>query len=231
MVSLFEGAIGSWRRAATPVHAIPLGHYYVNQQKTAAASPAADSLLPEPRRLAAAFASVRAGGIPDPEKLYESLDQRSVRGDLIARVHGDLNVRNVFVRWNSIDTILIDFSHSGLEESLARDPAKLETSIALAAPDRSGHLLPEEVLTGLYCGPLLPPRSLPVTDGRTGAIRQIRCQAGGEGIRSEEYEILTLCHLLRYAAEPLHPDLHTTTLAPRRSLSYRLAWGLLSRLP
>jgi hypothetical protein len=242
MVSLFEGALGRWRRGAASRSEYALGHFYVEQQKAAAerqqratgpsaANVMAISLLPDPKGLDAAFQKAREtdNKLLTPSELWDRLTRLNVKGRYICRVHGDLNVRNVFVRWNSIDTIMIDFSHSGIKESLARDPAKLDTSISLTA--RKGEeLLSESVLRQLYQGRLLPPRNFVVYDGRTEAIRQIRRHAGGEGISSDEYEILIICHLLRFACEPLNRKRDTVEMQSRRPLCYALACGLLMNI-
>lgn len=237
MVSLFEGAIGTWRREAHTVKA-SLGHFYIEQQKEAAKSSKnptdamAKSLLPDPESLTAAFQKGRKVDslLPTPSQLWEQLNKLPIKDYLECRIHGDLNIRNVFVRWNAIDTVLIDFSHSGIQESMARDPSKLDTSISLTAQDKEGNLVADDMLRQLYQPPLLPPRNFEPIDGRTEAIRQIRRHAGGEGISSYEYEILTLCHLLRFACEPDDKTRDTERMQNRRVLSYILACGLVKNL-
>ena len=136
------------------------------------------------------------------------------------------------MRWNTVDTILIDFSHSGIEDCLSRDASKLDTSIALTAKDKNGKLLGSTVLSKLYRRPLLPLRDLTSTDGRIEAIREIRRQAGGEGIHDLEYGILTVCHLLKFASEPDHEAAakDKDALRSRRALSYSLACKLVDQL-
>jgi Arc/MetJ family transcription regulator len=234
MVSLFDGALGRWRREATSEHS-SLGHIYIEQQKAAksnATDARANSLLPDPEGLTAAFEKGRKVDnlLPAPPQLWDQLDKLPRKEHFSCRVHGDLNVRNVFVRWNSIDTILIDFSRSGIRESLARDPSKLDTSISLTARNSKGKLLPVKILRRLYRGRLLPPRNLVTFDGRTDAICQIRRHAAGEGVSSDEYETLTICHLLRFACEPVNKERDTVEMQNRRALSYRLACGLLRNL-
>lgn len=235
MVSLFEGALRKWRRAVSPLH-VSLGYFYVDQQREALKlnpkDALAKSLLPDPKRLSSSFDNARkkTASLPSPSELWEKLENEPKIDYYICRAHGDLNVRNVFVRWNSIDTILIDFSHSGVRESLARDPAKLETSIALNVADKTGRRLSHAALRKLYKGHLLPPREFPITDGRTDAIYQIRRLAGGEGITTYEYEMLTICHLLRFASEPQNLADDKPQMQKRRALSYSLACGLLDNL-
>jgi hypothetical protein len=237
MVSLFEGALGKWRRAATLTQG-SLGRLYVDLQREAEAKKSsapdtlAKSLLPDPARLQTAFEDARAkdASLFSPSQLWSILQQFPEKDYFTCQVHGDLNVRNVFVRWNSIDTILIDFSHSGTKASLARDPSKLETSIALNVVDRGGRPLSESDLRQLYRSPLLPPRGFLAIDGRTDAVYQIRRLAGGEGIPRDEYELLTGCHLLRFACEPEVQTGDALEMRSRRALSYTLACGLIRNL-
>lgn len=217
MVSLFEEALGNWRRAATSEPVSLAGH---------------SGLVPDPKNLRAAFRQSQKENkeLLTPSELCDRLAKLPVGEHLICRVHGDLNIRNVFVRSNTTDTVLIDFSNSGSRGSLARDPSRLDTSISLMARDSEKKLLSETVLSQLYRGRLLPPRNFVAVDGRTDAIRQIRRHAGGEGISSFEYEILTICHLLRFACNPTSPEWNTPEMRARRALSYSLACGLVRNL-
>jgi hypothetical protein len=235
MVSLFEGALRKWRRTMIAEHA-SLGHFYVEQQKEAAKLFGGDansnSLLPSPNGLKTAYevAKVHDNALPNPAEFWEKFAAEPQINYYICRAHGDLNVRNVFVRWNSIDTILIDFSHSGIRESLARDPAKLETSIALTVTNEKKEKVSESTLRQIYKGPLLPPRTFPVIDARTDAIYQIRRLAAGEGVSSYEYEVLVLCHLLRFAYTPDNVTSADLEIQNQRALCYSLACGLLRNL-
>jgi hypothetical protein len=236
MLSLFDGALGAWRRNVESEY-ISLGHFYVQQHKALAESStpeerAKKALLPDPDGLTAAFEKSRKTQqkLLSPSQVWDKLDRLPAKEHFFCRVHGDLNIRNVFVRWNTIDTILIDFSHSGIRESVARDPAKLETSISLTARNSKNQLLAENVLRQLYQRRLLPPRDFVEFDGRTDAIRQIRCHAGGEGVSTDEYEVLTICHLLRFASEPVNKQRDSVEMEKRRAISYALACDLLQNL-
>jgi hypothetical protein len=232
ITSLFTSALQNWRGSMRLVRDKTIGAIYVDRQKTpetpAQAAHAGTRLLPNPLTLGAAFerAKGRHKKLLAPTELWRLLGTAGRIDFHVAPVHGDLNVRNVFVRWNSVDAVLIDFSHSGQEDPLARDPAKLDVSIALTARDGKNHFMPNTALSELYRHPLLPPRNFKVVDGRTAAIRQIRRQAGGEGITPVEYEILVACHLLRYASAPKDGG---DDREKQRAIAYALASDLIVR--
>ena len=233
VASLFHNALANWRRNSTPRPRMSVGASYVAQQEEALRVPAAEtpdgvrSLLPKPEHLAAAYDDCQRKKLKSksPIDLWNQLRLLPEGDYYICQVHGDLNIRNVFVRWNVSDAILIDFSHAGLQDFLARDPAKLETSIALTCANSARRLLSLEMLRQLYQSPLLPMRRHFPTDGRIEAIRQIRRQSGGEGISNHEYGVVVACHLLRYAG--VSPEATDSRLASRRALSYSLACSLI----
>ncbi|MGA8274282.1 MAG: hypothetical protein WB919_22175 [Candidatus Sulfotelmatobacter sp.] len=237
IVSLFDGALGTWRRNSEKQR-LSLGRFYVQQYKALADSgmPREErekkALLPDPSSLDTAHKNALKMNkkLPAPSEVWHKLENLAEGDHFFCLIHGDLNIRNVFVRWNTIDTILIDFSHSGVKESMARDPAKLETSIALTARDTKNKLLSMAALRNLYGTRLLPPRDFEEGDGRIEAIRQIRRHVGGEGVSSEEYELLTLCHFLRFACEPANNQRNSPPMEKRRALSYMVACGLLENL-
>lgn len=230
VATLFHNALANWRRHATLLRNVSIGAAYVSRQETATTEipNGTRPLLPDPQLVAQAYADCRAKKwkAKSPADLWKELRSLPEGDYWVSGVHGDLNVRNIFVRWNVSDTILIDFSHAGLQDFLARDPAKLETSIALSCADRTKRLLSLQVLRELYCPPLLPMRGHIPADGRIEAIRQIRRQVGGEGISHHEYSVVAACHLLRYASAPPGAD---PKLAPRRALCYSLACLLIEK--
>ena len=147
--------------------------------------------------------------------------------------HGDLNVRNVFIRWHAADTILIDFSHVG-KAPLSRDPSKLDVSLSFAD---TLPLMAEEFLRKVYASPLLPPHKFPRVHARSEALRQIRTQAFGDGVSNLEYEQTTVCHLLRFAQAPADQassgarGKRKNEIWRRRILAYELACALTEAWP
>jgi len=164
---------------------------------------------------------------PSPNELWRRLEEVPPTPFKVCLSHGDLNVRNIFVRWNATDVILIDFSHVGLAP-LSRDPCKLETSIAFSD---TIPLLSDRIIRRLYRHPLLPPHDLPRENGQVEAIQQIRTQCLGEGVSNLEYEITCACHLLRFAQSPVTGNAPPATriersMWRRRVLAYELACRL-----
>jgi hypothetical protein len=230
IASLFEKALGPRRREFTREH-VSLGVRYVNEEATNTASRQPRfSLLPAPGRLISAFedAVARRSSLPNPTQLWLLLRQLPVKEHRFCFIHGDLNARNVFVRWNAIDTVLIDFSHCGMQDSLARDPAKLDTSIALSVGKSEDKLLTELELRRIYAVPLLAQLTVVPKDNRLEAVRQIRRHAAADGISDYEYSVLVACHLLRYSRAPGGSNGDTPTLRFRRSVAYEIATDLLN---
>ena len=237
IAALFHNALSGWRRAASARQRVSIGAVYVAQQQQYEADrlrwpdkriTGGGPLLPDPKYLQGAYEECmrKKWKVVSPAALWtelRSLPEGTFDG---ANAHGDLNVRNIFVRWNATDAILIDFSNAGTQDFLARDPAKLETSIALTCKNRSQRLLSAEELRKLYRTPLLPMRGKFKGDCRIEAIRQIRREAGGEGINNHEYGVVIACHLLRYASVAPHAIIDTG-LSARRALSYSLACQLI----
>lgn len=237
---LFRHALANWRTAAKESRRVSIGAMYVAEQQQYATDrlkaprkriPGGGPMLPNPDYLSEAHDHCLRNGwkCMSPSDLWVELRALPKGNFHLSSVHGDLNVRNIFVRWNATDTILIDFSNAGKRDFLARDPAKLETSIALTCRRHGRGLLSLKVLRALYLAPLLPMRKQFPADGRIEAIRHVRREAGGEGITNHEYGIVIACHLLRYAS--ISPDaVVDADLASRRALSYSIACQLVESL-
>ena len=235
--ALFTVALGRWRSMGRDVVA-SVGKAYVDEQKRGTDSRyPVPAMLPSKQSLVRAFRQAKKSSTDalPPTGLWKILSRQKKFAHRVCLAHGDLNVGNVFVRWNAVDTILIDFSHSGRTEPLARDLSKLDTSIALRALDGCKEPLATDVLCKVFSVPLLPPNDLPSThdDGRLGAIRQIRRHACGEGISDQEYTTVTACHLLKFASQPpssAKAEDNAPSQWERRAACYALASRLLCSL-
>ena len=209
--ALFDGPLRNWRASAQLSKSDCLGRVYVEHQKRFNDTIDEDerigrpntAVLPDPDRLVAVWERAKEidSAVPDPTALWRMLSSLPPFGYYECHGHGDLSARNLFVRWNGLDVILIDFSHSGGSLPMSRDPARFEVSLAFDVGEAQ-KLLDDKILSELYTRPLLPLKSAYREDGRLEAIRQIRLHVAGEGITNKEYEISIACHLLRHARIP-----------------------------
>ncbi len=256
IVSLFDGALRNWRRNTNAKEA-QLGRIYAlaadesekTRESNARQGRIRKNILPGRARLQDAYqlAVKLDHQVPSPDALWQLLLDLPLIPYRECKAHGDLNARNVFVRWNAVDIILIDFSHAGDNAPLSRDPSRLEVSLAFDVATVSqvvqerpgekvtrafvGKMLNDELLHVLYGPPLLRRQWWRnAEDGRTDAIRQIRVHVIGEGVSNAEYQITTACHLLNYArpGQKTASEIAGAEEAERlRGLSYLLAARLL----
>jgi hypothetical protein len=234
--SLFDGPLRAWRETRRPVVA-SLGRVYVEEQEAWTRHRRDDekkgrpylAVLPAPDRLSHAFESASAvdNDIPSPATLYEMLNSTKPFRYHECHGHGDLNTRNLFVRWNGLDVILIDFSHARRPGAVSRDPARLEISLAFDVRGADEQYITPELLHQLYDVPLLPHHLPSVADGRIQAIKQIRTHVAGEGVTDLEYKISIAAHLLRQARTAREGE-STSDVLERKALAYRLAARLIT---
>lgn len=225
MELLFEGAFRFWREKKPPV-AVQLFDRYFQI-----------GIIPEVAALTPAWiaAAKDDAGILAPAALIALLESQSPQCIRECLGHGDLQVRNIFVRHHPlnirdvIDVVAIDFAKSGVATSAARDLTTLEVSIALdeldglTRPTWSDLLqLYRTVLGSSGCrfwrwmvGPIKRRGT------RAVAVRAIRQQAAREGIPRQEYLFSLIAHLLRYSRFNPQP-------IEMRALAYRAA-ALLAR--
>jgi hypothetical protein len=153
----------------------------------------------------------------------------------VCQAHGDLHTRNIFVRRNSLDVLLIDFAGAHSIGPSSRDPATLDVMLAFDVPDRNNKFPTTPNLRVLYTPPLLPPSRLRSDagrlDSRIEAIRRVRMHVSGEGMSTQEYEITVACCLLRFArlTDPAGTSA-TKTINRLKGLAYELAIGLIPGL-
>ncbi|WP_298885589.1 phosphotransferase [uncultured Bradyrhizobium sp.] len=201
VLSIFDDALRVWRSHPT-TKSYALGNYVLDTARIIRSAPqdygAAHANLPD------------AASVPRPEVLLEKL--RNMPPVPVNEVcsHGDLHLRNIFVR-QSGEVVLIDFLRSGIAPA-SRDPAELECSIAFD-PD-AGRRLDNRLLHELYSPPLLLPKMMPRPgNGRFDAVCQVRMQMGAI-VGEIEYQLMVAAHLLWWARKK-NPE------------AYRLAAGLI----
>lgn len=186
ILSIFDDALRVWRSHAVSTDYM-LGTYVLDTIRI---------IRSAPQDYLAAYASLpNAADVPAPGVLLDKLRKMpSVRLYEVCS-HGDLHLKNVFVR-QSGEVVLIDFLRSGIAPA-SRDPAELECSIALD-PD-AGPLLDKKFLFELYEPPLLPPKVMPRPGHhRFDAVCQVRMQMGPI-VGEIEYQLMVAAHLLWWA--------------------------------
>lgn len=207
ITALFDGALRNWRECTTEER-IQLGRVYRD-----------GGILPEPATLAQACAASRARR-RRPESVIERILRRPAQTVRICRGHGDLQIRNVFVRESTADVVLIDFPGPIPTTHALRDPASLDVSLgfyeasggAVSAED-------ESILRRLYEPPLLGCRRRPEDTARAVAVLRVRMYARMDALTWSEYDLAVACHLLRFASFTREP-------MDRRALAYELACEL-----
>jgi hypothetical protein len=194
--SLFDGALGEWRRAS----ALVINTRVVDDIKERLVSPSIGPV--------AAHAKRPVGAWPDL-RMLSSVPYR------LCKIHGDLHPGNVFVGITSRDCILIDFAKCSTQPA-AYDPAYLEVMLSL--PDAR---IPSTLLQSMYSWPIpIPHRLRPGDKNRTlvEAVRAIRLFGLGLDRRTA-YGLGLIVQLLRFAAFAERP-------MKRRILAYKLALQL-----
>jgi Phosphotransferase enzyme family len=146
------------------------------------------------------------------EKVYKrALAMKAVGtpADLIARIratpridvswcfsHGDLHLRNIFVKEGSSDVVLIDLNRAG-DHPASRDPAELDAALAFSGVTGAAPL--HSTIARLYRPPLLEPQPLCRPEpARALAIEQLRRQVVGSTTEAE-YRVMLAAHCLYWA--------------------------------
>jgi len=226
--SLFEGPLRTWRRQQDLIQTdrpIGLAEEYLRYEVIPSIGNA-DRLL-APYSLASSVQSK----IWRPKDLLTYLYEFPRVQVAQCYCHGDLHTRNIFVRHNSLDVVLIDFAHANYQSPAARDPAKLDVAIAFDVWDdqKAGHkYLSRETLARLYSPPLLPPTRIPVTNSRVDAIRQVRLEAVID-CSATEYDVTVACYLLSFAS--LEPNVNCENKAQfdsMQGIAYALANNIIT---
>ena len=112
--------------------------------------------------------------------------------------HGDLHLRNIFVRQNNTEIVLIDFSKS-VEDPASRDAATLDASLAFDIPkNERGRPSDKLCLDFLYKTPLFGCHVTPQMCKRAEAIEQLRKQISNT-VSETEYRLAVASSLLWHA--------------------------------
>lgn len=210
VTELFCTALAGWRTQRRQT-TIKLGQEYARYGVLGGK----DALEPA---YALAKAMPSAGPRP-PSQLLAALNRLPPLSVMVCHAHGDLHMRNVFVRRTS-DVVVIDFSAANYDSPVARDLGTLDVSLALDTI-KGIALIPDSVLVDWYAAPLFKVRASG-GDNRLSAIAKIRTQAQKDGASERDYSVAVIAYLLRFSRfdpESTDPD--------RRGLAYNLADSLL----
>jgi hypothetical protein len=173
--SLFDGALGNWRSAASAISDGQLYGHIVDL--IARGMNGSESDLHKAMQMA------KISTWPTNVNLASVVYHR-------CRIHRDLHAGNVFVGATSGDCILIDFQKATLGPA-AFDPAALEVQLVFRSQPHWS------VLKKLYSFPLeLPPLS---PDWLMNAVRAVRIFGAGTETSPAAYSLAVIFQLIRYA--------------------------------
>ena len=136
--------------------------------------------------------------IVSPHSLIEVIERFPEREVTLCQAHGDLHPRNIFVRDNSEEIILIDFAHAGdLGNPIVRDAATLDVALAFDGWERAATRVGLHEIEKVYTAPLFALKPEGLTH-RAWAIVFVRYQAKIDTDEAE-YTIAVIAMLLRTA--------------------------------
>lgn len=180
IAALFDGPLRTWR-SRTRLEHIALGQQYKQYGRFTGIY------------LKHLYDKWNDANVPDPMAVYSALEALPPQPVNVCHSHGDLHVRNLYVRENASEVILIDFASANGDSPAARDPACLDVSLAFDCKTGKlgdhdlAHIYRQNALT------VLPDAS---KDGRLSAIRQLRIQAAASCNSALEYDITLAIYLL-----------------------------------
>jgi len=167
-------------------------------------------------------------GILTPNALLQRLYATPKVKCRVGHAHGDLHARNVFVRDNSTEVVLIDFATWHQPSPMSRDPATLDVALAFDIWDDGKTAfdvkpLSQGKLEELYSAPLLCPPRKHCESFRDQAIIRLRIEAASD-CSEDEYKSAIICCLLRFARfEPKGAKDHVANVNRMRALAYQRA--------
>jgi hypothetical protein len=196
--SIFEGPLRCWRDNRTDAE-LALEQVY-EQRIRGHRDPntghhTKDGDLNEAHRLALA-ADAKS---PAPETVIGRLARYPRRLTKTCQAHGDLHPRNIFVRDNSDEIILIDFAKSGqMGNPFALDASTLDVGLAFDGWREARTAVSLTDIRALYTPPLFDVRSADLSP-RGEAIRVLRRRSHHDCPDESEYTIAVVAGLLRTA--------------------------------
>lgn len=180
ITSIFDGPLRLWRQNPR-VQQIPFGEY---AETEIFGKKIGDTDLISTYESAKLFDS----SVLSPTQILSKLKSKGNIAISKVMSHGDLHLRNIFVRHHSPDIVLIDFS-SCSELPAAMDPATLDISLGFDIPDNDPQkpYFDRETCIQIYAPPLFGrPIQIGKESPRAEAIEAVRSHA------------ITLCKELEY---------------------------------
>lgn len=199
--ALFDGPLRTWRSRMRLEH-IALGQQYKQYGRFTGVY------------LKHLYEVWNDASIPDPMAVYSALEALAPQPVNVCHAHGDLHVRNLYVRENASDVILIDFASANGDSPAARDPACLDVSLAF---DCKTGTLSDEDLAQIYRQNALTVLPNSTSDGRLNAIRQLRIQAAAS-CGALEYDITLAIYLLLAARRHASKGAYVVAVGILRSI-------------
>ncbi len=222
--SIYTGPLRNWRSNAT-VEKVRVGMEYVRRVRGEANKHA------EGLQRAHVMAQRVDTASVSPEALLSILEQLPEREIKSCQAHGDLHPRNIFVRDNSEEIILIDFAKAGdLGNPILRDTATLDVALAFDGWERAETRVGPEEIDVLYTRPLfgIVPQRL---SHRAATITFVREQAKIDAIDEHDYAGALVAMLLRTARLLANADSKLEFRAKFVAAAIRCADRLAKTLP
>jgi len=197
---LFDGPLSNWRKQSRPERmqlALEYAKHWV-----------LPSLPADLANLNAAFLGAQriVKDILDPSAMLKALNGLPKTRVRACRAHGDLHLRNIFVRQFSGEAMLIDFARCTGQAPSTFDPSTLDVALAFDLPSGQPNFT-LEALGRLYSVPLLGTKHL--VSGRykhrLAAIKQVRKRAAELVVDTREYDISVACRLLWFSRKFKNP--------------------------
>lgn len=222
--SIFDGPLRNWRENAV-TEKVSIGMVY--SQRIRGAEGKHNAVL-----LAAHdFARSSDAGIASPMSLVEALERIPDRVVRLCQAHGDLHPRNIFVRDNSEEIILIDFAHANeLQNPILRDAATLDVALAFDGWEREATRIAPDEIEMLYTPPIFGPKAEGLSH-RAAAIVHVRQQAKIDAHSEAEYVEALITMLVRTARLLTAMDGDVTQRARLVATALRCAERLVKALP
>lgn len=196
--SIFEGPLRCWRDNRTEAE-LALGQVYEQRIRGPRDPNTGHHTKDGDLKRAHQLALMADAASPAPETVLSKLARYPRRVTKTCQAHGDLHPRNIFVRDNSDEIILIDFAKSGqMGNPLPLDASTLDVALAFDGWREANKAISLDEIAVLYRPPLFDVQAADLSH-RGEAIRVLRRRAHDDCPDGSEYTIAVIAGLLRTA--------------------------------